>query len=190
MSKNVDSLIPFLEPLKGLQDLLEHYPNKSLIIGGIAASLLGTPRLTADVDALIILSIADIPELFQRAKKVGFTPRLEDAEEFARKSRVLLLKHVESGISIDISLGLLPFEKEAVANGQTYSLEGVTLQLPTPEDLIIMKAIAHRPKDLLDIQGLIQNQPNLNTDRIRNWVKQFAELLNKPELWNDIEGYF
>lgn len=53
-----------------------------------------------------------------------------------------------------------------------------------------MKAIAHRPKDLLDIQGLIQNQPNLNKDRIRYWVKQFAELLNKPELRNDIEGYF
>ena len=144
MSKNVASLIPFLEPLKSLQNLLEHYPHKGLIIGGIAASLLGTPRLTADVDALSILSIDDIPELFQRAKEVGFTPRLDDAEEFARKRRVLLLKYVESGISIDLSLGLLPVEEEAVANSQPYFLEGGTLQLPKLEDLIIMKAIGKR----------------------------------------------
>lgn len=131
MSKNVASLIPFLEPLKSLQNLLEHYPNKGLVIGGIAASLLGTPRLTADVDALIILSIDDIPELFQRAKEVGFTPRLDDAEEFARKSRVLLLKHVESGISIDISLGLLPFEEKAVENSQHISLKGLPSNFPS-----------------------------------------------------------
>lgn len=28
--------------------------------------------------------------------------------------------------------------------------------LPTPEDLIILKAVAHRPKDLLDIRTLIE----------------------------------
>lgn len=156
MSENIVSVTPFLEPLKALQKLLNQYPEQALIIGGVAASLLGTPRLTADIDALIILSIDDIPELFQRAKEAGFLPRLENADAFARKSRVLLLEHAQSGIAINISLGLLPFEEEAVANSQRYSIEGVVIQLPTPEDLIIMKAIAHRPKDLLDIRDLFK----------------------------------
>ena len=190
MSETNPSLKPFLAPLKALQDLLDHFEGRGIIIGGIAASLLGNPRLTADVDALILLSIDDIPELFEKAKDVGFIERIPSAQEFARENRVLLLQHAQSGISIDISLGLLPFEEEMIAHSKEYRLEGIKLRLPTPENLIIMKAVAHRPKDLLDIQGLIQSNPHLDTERIQNWVIQFAEFLDKPELWEDIADWF
>ncbi len=52
-----------------------------------------------------------------------------------------------------------------------------------------MKAVAHRPKDLLDIQGIIQSNPNLDRQRIRAWVIEFAELLEMPELWKDIADW-
>ncbi len=64
------------------------------------------------------------------------------------------------------------------------------IRLPTPEDLIIMKAVAHRPKDLLDIQGIIQSHPHLDRERIQDWVTQFADLLEMPELWDDIAHFF
>ena len=63
------------------------------------------------------------------------------------------------------------------------------IHLPTPEDLIIMKAVAHRPKDWLDIQGIIQSHPDLDRRRIREWVTQFAELLEMPELWDAIADW-
>jgi hypothetical protein len=59
--------------------------------------------------------------------------------------------------------------------------------LPSPEDLIIFKAVAHRPKDLVDIQAIVENYSNLDRDRIRMWVKEFAEVLDMPELWDDID---
>jgi predicted nucleotidyltransferase len=59
--------------------------------------------------------------------------------------------------------------------------------LPTPEDLIILKAVAHRPKDLEDIREIVANNPNLDHRRIENWVKDFAELMETPELWGQIE---
>jgi len=43
--------------------------------------------------------------------------------------------------------------------------------LPTPEDLIILKAVAHRPKDMEDIRILADKYPNLDTARIEQWVK-------------------
>jgi len=49
---------------------------------------------------------------------------------------------------------------------------------------IIVEAVAHRPKDLLDIQGIIQRHPDLDRRRIRSWVTQFADLLDRPELWD------
>ena len=47
----------------------------------------------------------------------------------------------------------------------------------TPEDLIIMKAVAHRRQDMEDIQAVIERHPNLDRQRIRLWVQQFAEVL-------------
>lgn len=43
-----------------------------------------------------------------------------------------------------------------VERAGTKSFANLSLRLPTPEDLIVMKAIAHRPKDLEDkISGLL-----------------------------------
>lgn len=98
-----------------------------------------------------------------------------------------MLRHTESGIDVDISLGLLPFEVEAVERSQECQAGSLTVRLPTPEDLIILKAVAHRPKDMLDIEAVIAAQPHLDKGRIAFWVRQFAELLEMPELWTDVE---
>ncbi|MBT3390389.1 MAG: hypothetical protein HN413_08260, partial [Chloroflexi bacterium] len=108
-----------------------------------------------------------------------------------KRSRVLLLRHERSQTSIDISLGVLPFEEEVIQRSISHTIDDtLTIRLPTPEDLIIMKAIAHRPKDLLDIQGIIQSNPGLDQKRIQGWVNQFAQLLEMPELWEDIANWF
>lgn len=180
-------LEPLLAPLAAIQRVIEKLDDRGVIIGGIAASLLGEPRLTADADALVLLSIDEVPLLIELAQAEGLHPRFADIVEFARRSRVVLLRHPESGIDVDISLGLLPFEIEAVERSQEHRAGSLTVRLPTPEDLIILKAIAHRPKDMLDIEAVIAAQPQLDKARIALWVRQFAELLEMPELWTDVE---
>jgi hypothetical protein len=184
------TLEPFLNPLAALQRLIDHLNGQGLIIGGIAASLLGRPRLTADLDAMVLISIQDLSRLLTYAQEEGLVPRIENAQEFARRNRVLLLVHQETGIPVDISLGALPFEIEAVQRSQVHKVGSLKVRLPTPEDLIIFKAVAHRPQDLLDIQAIIYNYPNLDQDRIQIWVQSFAEALDIPELWEDIADWF
>jgi predicted nucleotidyltransferase len=179
-------ITPLLEPLRALQRILEQFDQRGVIIGGVAASLLGQPRLTADLDAVILLSTQDLPRLIQVADEAGMTPRLVDAEAFARKNRVLLLTHAASGIHVDLSLGILPFEVEMIERGQVLSFGDLSLRLPTPEDLIIMKAIAHRSKDIADIQAIAARHPNLDRDRIRIWVEQFGDVLDLPDLWETV----
>lgn len=177
----------FLAPLNALQSLLEQFHGRGVIIGGIASSLLGKARLTADLDAMILLSLENIPDLMESAEKLGIYPRMENAAEFARKNRVLLLRHRDSATNIDISLGILPFEEEMVERSQQVVVGSIKIQLPTPEDLIIMKAVAHRPKDMLDIQGIANANPYLDRKRIEFWVRQFAEALDLAELWTDVD---
>lgn len=182
-----DQIKFFLKPLAAIQDLFEKYNHRGVIIGGMAASLLGKARFTADLDVLLLLSVDDIPRLIKECELIGLTSRLDNAEEFAVTSRMLLLRHDKSGINIDLALGILPFELEVIERSRHVSIGEIRIQLPTPEDLIIMKAVAHRAKDIEDIKGIVESTQILDKKRIEFWLKQFSEVLEKPEIWQDIE---
>jgi Nucleotidyl transferase of unknown function (DUF2204) len=181
------SLEPFRATIEALHRLLEKYNDRGVIIGGVAVGLLGKPRYTADVDAMFLLSTQDIPQFLELARAENIIPRIQNAEEFASKSRVLLLKYIPTKTEIDISLGVLLFEEEMVERSSVKSFAKLSARLPTPEDLIIMKAIAHRPKDLEDIRTIVDSNPKLDLKRIEHWVKSFAEVLEMPDLWKQIE---
>ncbi len=183
-------LFPLLEPLIALHRLLSLFDQRGVVIGGVASSLLGKPRLTADIDVLLLLSTKDIPSLIDATKAEGFEPRIANMQEFAVKNRVLLFVHSGSNINLDITLGILPFEEEIVQRSTVAKIGDISLRLPTPEDLIIMKAVAHRPKDLLDIQAVFESNPGMDKSRIQKWVKEFAEILESPEIWEAISRYF
>jgi hypothetical protein len=178
------------EPLQAVQRLLGRFNDQGMVIGGVAASLLGRPRLTVDIDAVILISSDELPALVEAAAREGIVMRIPDGEAFARENHILLLRHLESGIPVDISLGMLPFEREAVERSVLHDTGAFAVRLPTPEDLIILKAVAHRPQDLLDIEAVIEANPNLDRERIRSWVRQFAEALDMPEVWADIAPWF
>lgn len=176
-------LTPFLAPLQAFQELLSIAGSRGVIVGGIAASLSGIPRYTVDVDAVILLSVDDLPKLVEQASAVGLNHRISDPISFATRTRVLLLRHTDSKIDVDVSLGALPFEFEMVDRSRVVEVGHLALRIPTPEDLIIMKAVAQRPKDLEDIRAIAEINPDLDHARIRFWVEQFGEILEQPDLW-------
>ena len=83
------SVTPLFAPIQALQSLLSQFNDQEVIIGGVAVSLLGTPRYTVDLDAVFLLSFEDIPRLLAEAAKHGIKPRVHHPITFARKSRVL-----------------------------------------------------------------------------------------------------
>jgi len=160
---------------------------EGIVIGGVAASILGRPRATQDVDALVV--VRDARGFLDVGSKHGFRGRIADPVGFSARSRVLLLRHEPSGIHVDITMAGLPFEEEAVRRGEARSIRGVQVPvpLPTPEDLVIMKAVAHRPRDTADIEAILGLYPGLDKARVRKWVGDFAAVLEMPELITDLE---
>ena len=157
-------------------------------MGGVAASILGSSRATRDVDALVWLDEAGWEKFLAAGTQFGFVPRVPNSLGFARKNRVLLLRHEPAGVDVDVLFGALPFEKEAIERGRRVIAGGVSLPLPTPEDLIIMKAIAPRPRDLVDVEALLDTHPRLDLRRIRRWVRGFSEALDQPAVLADLEA--
>lgn len=177
-------------PLENVQLFLESIQFKGMFIGGIASSFLGRPRFTNDIDVVVIASTQDVNSIIKSAEIHNLLPRIDDPAAFARKSRMLLLRDKTSQIDIDISLGLLPFEVEAVERRQTIQFGGISLFIPTPEDMIIMKAVAHRPMDMDDIKGIIANYDQLDKKRIFFWIREFTEALENPEIETDLRLLF
>jgi hypothetical protein len=177
-------------PIAPLPDLVRWWRSqktRGLIIGGLAVALLGRPRVTRDVDAMILLAEGKWPAFLDAGRAFGFLPRVPEALAFAREARVLLVRHHPSGIDVDIALGSLAFEREALDRARRIKVGGVTILIPTPEDLIIMKAIAHRERDALDIEGLLAAHSKLDRRRIRRWVREFADALESSDIYDDLQ---
>ncbi len=163
-----------------------HIP--AVIIGGVAASVLGRPRLTQDIDALAILPEEEWAKALEGAAQFAIVARVSDPLAFARQSRVLLMRHAKSGIALDIVFGGLPFEQVAVEKSQTHNIGGVPVQLPRVEDLLVMKAIARRPKDLEDIRGLLTAHPNADIAAARRWVREFAAAMGMSDMLDEFDS--
>ena len=170
-----------------LIDWLEAENISSLIIGGIAASLLGRPRFTHDVDVLVSLEEAQWETFIKAGVRFGFVPRIDNPVAFAHRSRVFLVHHRPTGVDVDIAVAGLPFEEESIEQATWRKVGKLSLPLPTPENLIIMKAIAHRPQDMMDIKALVEANPKLNVRRIRRYVQEFSAALDMPDISTDLD---
>jgi hypothetical protein len=143
---------------------------------------IGRPRATRDVDVLVWLPLTrDWPAAVAAlAPELVFRPGGNLA--FAEASRVLLLRHVATGVDVDVALGLLPIEQELVESAVLSEESGLALPLPRPEHLVVLKALAGRPRDLVDIEGILEVQPALDRAYVKRVVAEHAEVLEMPEL--------
>jgi hypothetical protein len=176
-----------LTTLSDLVAWLDSTKMPAMIIGGVAPSILGRPRLTQDVNALAILPETDWGSALSAGARHGIMPRIDNALDFAQRSRVLLLRHTETGIDVDLVFGRLAFERAAIDNSAAHIIGGVRVRLPRVEDLIIMKAVARRPKDLLDIEGLLAAHPETDLVTVRRWVGEFAAATSMPDMLEDFD---
>lgn len=147
------------------------------IIGGLAVQRWGEPRFTRDVDVTVVVPVEQAADFVEAVVK-KFVPRIENAAAFARRSRVILV-WAANGCQVDISLGLPGYEDEVIRRAVDFELEpGRVVRLCAPEDLVIHKAVAGRPRDLEDIRGIIHRRgKSLDTDLIRLWLGRFSEIL-------------
>ena len=173
--------------LRDLLQWLEATKTPYVTIGGVGISLLAGARTTQDVDAVLWLDTEKLESFIETGAAHNLFPRISDAPDFARRNRVILLQHSPTGINVDLSCGTLPFEDEMIARARTLIIGSLKIRVATPEDMIITKAVAHRPKDFADIEAILNIEPNLDLERVRRWVGQFAEALEMPELLDDLE---
>ncbi len=140
-----------------IQNWLESQNWRFCFIGGLAIQAWGEARLTDDIDISLFSGFGNESEIISKFLR-KFRPRREDAEEFAKLFRVLLLIS-DDNIQIDVALGALPFEDEIIERSVLFEfIPGQLLRICAPEDLVTLKAYAARDKDWADVRGVLVRQ--------------------------------
>lgn len=150
-------------------------------IGGLALQAWGEARVTRDVDVAVMTGFGNEREVVERI--LGAIPsRHPDPVEFALANRVILAQSPE-GIGIDIGLSAFPYEEQMLARCVDVELvPGVVLPLAGPDDLIIQKVFAGRPRDWEDVRGIIARRGSLiDWELIDRELVPLLELIGAPE---------
>jgi hypothetical protein len=138
-----------------------------LIVGGVAVVLHGYPRFTADLDLLVELDRPNALAAVRALGGLGYRPRAPvAADAFADpESRRTWIE--EKGLTIfsmwspalpatEVDLFVeepLPFT-DAYRRAVRVDLGGSTISVASIEDLIRLKRVANRPRDVEDIEAL------------------------------------
>jgi predicted nucleotidyltransferase len=156
-----------------------------MIIGGQAVLLYGEPRLTKDIDITLGATVDRLDVVLKVAKQVGFTP-LVDPGSFVDQTMVLPCRDEKTGIRVDFIFSRSAYEKQALERVRYVQIGNTRVRFVSPEDLIIHKIIAGRPRDLEDVRSLLLKQTSLDEIYLRHWLEAYSEALGVP-LWETFQ---
>lgn len=153
------------------------------LFGGQAVQVWGLPRLTADVDITARLRAENRRAFIARMRRAGFGLRVRDINDFVRKTRVFPFVHTDSGIPLDVVLAGPGLEEEFLERARPVDLGGVVIPVISPEDLIVTKVLAGRPRDIEDIRGILRERhEELDLSHIRRLLRLLQEALGQSDL--------
>ena len=156
---------------------------KYLIIGGIAAGAIGEPRITADVDIDLIISREDVPIFLDKAKEAGFKVIKSRCLDSVERADVFQINYED--FHIDFIIASTELETEAFERAMTLKLYGIKAFFPTPEDLILLKIIPGRDKDLLDAKSIaLRHKGKLDTRYLKSWATKLCDEAHDMRIWN------
>jgi hypothetical protein len=157
------------------------------VIGGVAVIARGVRRFTTDIDVAVRGDAISVESLLVSLARFSIAPRINDAVAFAETHLVLLLRHRESGVDLDVSLAWSAFEHDALATSTMTAFGRVLVPMCTAESLVVFKAIAGRPKDIEDAEALLTLHADIDRTRARRRVAELAALAETPELLDAFE---
>ncbi len=162
-------------------DLLHSTGKHHLVIGGLAVGMLGEARLTQDLDFLLFLKPSELLHFLRQAKHRGFTFSLREVQWQVAETGTFRLTY--RGIPVDCLVASTPLEDQMWRRSKKLRLHHRVAHFPSPEDLILLKLLPGRPKDLLDMQGLfLRHRGRLDMGYLRETAQRMAEELQDHQI--------
>ena len=150
-----------------------------MIIGGQAVLLYGEPRLTRDVDVTLGVSPDRLSEVQDLLAALGWEILAEASAEFVKKTMVLPCLDPQSGVRVDFIFSFSPYERQAIERARSVQVGNASVHFVSPEDLIVHKVIAGRPRDLEDARAILLKNPEIDLPYVEHWLAEFDRSLDE-----------
>ena len=147
-----------------------------MVIGGQAVLVHGEPRLTRDIDVTLGMDTDRLPELEEAARALGLQT-LVDPRTFTPRTMVLPCLDPATGVRVDFILSFSPFEAEALRRAVTLQVGATPVRFVGVEDLVILKVVAGRPRDLEDARVLLHRHRSVDRTLIERWLRELGRAL-------------
>jgi hypothetical protein len=178
---------PLREAVRSVAAALRAFPDRGMIVGGIAALARGVARPTHDVQATLATT-EDVAQVFGRLERFELYPRVDDAVAYAREHQELPLCHRPSGVAVDLALAWLPFELDALSAAEDLLLGSVEVTVARADDLVIYAALVFGPQERQDIERLVElHGRTMDLPRIRRVVADLARANDDDEREGELE---
>ena len=143
--------------IKSLDDALEQLNVPYVIIGGIAASVLGRPRTTMDADVVVLITARKLPSLLGALKSHGFRISPSREKKVSEKLKKLLPAKIsyKGGFSTDIRTASYSLDKSAIKRALRVEMFDRKLPVATPEDVILYKVVRFSDMDKADMKAIL-----------------------------------
>jgi hypothetical protein len=167
------------ETLHTLVELLDQLSVDYAVMGGFAVRAHGVPRPTYDIDVTIVLERARISELFSRLQRHDYSiPQARENGWIVRLKGLPLIKLQryigEESLDVDLFLAESEFQLEVMKRRLHLEADGHTLSVVSPEDLVLFKLLAARPRDLGDVADVLFIQGQLDETYMRRWARELG----------------
>ena len=158
---------------------------KYFVIGGIAAGTLGEPRVTGDVDVDIIINKKEVGDFLDKAEEAGFLFSKALCIEAVRRTGVFQIKCGD--YHIDFLVASTALETTAFDRRIEIKVFGTKGFFPTPEDLILLKLVPGRAKDIGDVEALIARHGNkLDKEYLKTWAMKLCDEAEDMRIWTEL----
>ncbi len=174
---------PVADLLADLADALADLGVAWYLFGARAAILHGVARLTADVDVTVRLPDRVSAEILaQGLERRGFRQRFTDPALLAQ-TRVVPFVHAPTGLPLDVVVAGPGLEDRFFERAIVHDIDGVRVPVASVEDIVVMKVLAGRAKDLEDVRVIAAaNRDALDRSYIRDLLSVLEQALGQSDL--------
>lgn len=157
------------ELARQVADALERASISYAIGGAIALAYYAPPRATVDVDLNVFVPPAQgLSKVLDVLASVGFVPE-EPLDALQRRAETDgQFRGRAQGLRIDVFVPALPFYAELESRRRLVELAERPIWVLGAEDLVVLKMMFYRRKDLADVEAVLRDQgPQLDRSAIR-----------------------
>lgn len=147
------------------------------IVGAVARNAWAPPRATTDLDVAIAAEPAVVQKGERTLRDLGYAPvrRHQVAAEDAVPDLIVFRSERSLPRQVDFLVAKTEFEHQVLGRAVPVDVSGLQIRIASPEDLLVYKLLADRPRDREDAEAVVLTRERaghaIDWEHVERWSR-------------------